>query len=71
MAAVQINATVTKTIAERACNFLKGFTIPLYRSAAKATSVKTETPIEISLANSPHRHIKSPSWPDQGLKKSN
>lgn len=46
------------------CSFLKGFTMAQYRSAARAVSVKTETPMDISFAHSDNLHNAPPHGQD-------
>lgn len=49
------------------CNFRKGLTIAQYRSADSAVSVKTDTPIETSFADSVIRHNIAPHGHDSNV----
>lgn len=49
------------------CNLRNGFTMAQYRSTDSAVNVKTETPMEISLADSVMRHSQLPHGHDSNV----
>lgn len=54
-------------INSQTCNFRNGFTIAQYRSADRAVNVNTETPIEISFADSVMRQSIPPHGHDSNV----